>query len=82
MLLHHYYNTCQLSPRKAAALLKSDWIEPDLGPICVALDMHVRRLCAVASEEEETIRTNTENRRNSETFSVRAPLASCATLAT
>ena len=61
MFLNHHDDTSQLAPRKAAALLQSDRIEPEFGPIGIPLDVDMRGFGAVAGIEEEPIGSDAED---------------------
>ena len=66
VLMDHENDTCNLAARKAAAVLKPDGIEPDLGAIGVALDVNVRRLSAITREEEAAVRPDAKDSRHGE----------------
>ena len=53
MFLNHHDDTSQLAPRKAAALLQSDRIEQEFGPIGIPLDVDMGGFGAVAGIDEE-----------------------------
>lgn len=72
MFLNHHDDTRQLASGKATALLQSDRIQPDLGPIGIALDVHMRRFGSVTGVEEESIWTNAEDGRHFSIFIVSA----------
>ena len=62
--IDHENDTRDLAARKAAAVMQADWIEPDLGAICIALDMDVRRLSAITREEEAAVGPDAKDRRH------------------
>jgi len=66
VLSHHQNDTRQFAPGKPAAVLQADWVQPDLGAIGVALDVHVGWLGAVAREEEAPVWPDTQNGRHGE----------------
>jgi hypothetical protein len=68
VLPHQIQDTPQLGPTEATALLKPNGVEPDLGPILLTLDVNVRRLLAVAGEEEEAVRPSAENGWHASTY--------------
>ncbi len=58
MLLDESVNAPYLGSPEAATRLKSDWIEPELRDAVFAFHMHVARLTAVTSIEEESVWAN------------------------
>ncbi len=69
-LADHENDTGEFAARKATAGVKADRIEPNLGPIGIALDMDMRRLRAIASEEKEAVGSDTENSGHGEQFEI------------
>jgi len=61
VLAHHQNDTGEFATGKPTALLEADRIQPDLGAIGISLDMHMRWLGTVAREEEETVRSDTQD---------------------
>lgn len=55
MLTDHENDTSDFAPRKAAAPLEPDRIEPDLGAIGIALDVNVGRLSTITRVEEAAV---------------------------
>ena len=51
----------QFAARKAAAVLKRDGIQPNLGAIRIPLHVNVRGLGAVTGKKEASVWTDTEN---------------------
>jgi hypothetical protein len=47
VLPNHHDDTSQVAPWKAAALLQSDWIEPNLRAMGIPLDVDMHRFAAV-----------------------------------
>lgn len=66
VLMHHQNDTRDLAARKATAVLEPDRIEPDLGPIGVALDMDVRWLGAITGEEKAAVGADAQDGRHGE----------------
>ncbi len=66
VLMNHQNDTRDLASRKAAAVLKPDGIEPDLGAISVALDVDVRRLDAITPEEKAAVGPDAKDGRHVE----------------
>ena len=61
MLAHHQNDTSQFAAWKAAAIVEPNRVQPQFGPVGVALDVNVRRLIPIASEEEAAIRADAQN---------------------
>src|SRR5262249_37084458 len=64
MRLHQTPDAIDFLPAEAVAAFEPDRVEPELGLTIVALDVHVRRLAAIAGVEEEPERPATEHRRH------------------
>jgi len=58
---HHYDDTRKFAMRKAAAVLKPDGIQPDLGAIRIPLHVNVRGLSAVTGEKEASVWSDTKS---------------------
>lgn len=49
---------------EAAAILQSNRLQPKLGEVVIALDMHMRRLIAITRIKEKPVRANSQNGRH------------------
>jgi hypothetical protein len=58
MLPHQLCNLAKLRRPEASTVRETDWVEPELGHMPIALDVDVGRLSAVARVEKEPIGTN------------------------
>jgi hypothetical protein len=53
MPFHNVLKFAQLGPAEPSARMQTDWIEPELGRMAVALDMHVWWLGVITRVEKK-----------------------------
>ena len=64
MFAHQTQDTIKFAPIEAAAFVQAHRVEPNLGAILFPFNVNVRRLKAIASVEEEAVRSKAENGRH------------------
>jgi hypothetical protein len=68
-VLHQSLDPTDLGAPETATISQPNLIKPELRSVLVALDVNVRRFFAVASIEEESVRTNPKYRRHAVSLS-------------
>jgi hypothetical protein len=61
ILCHHLLDFPDILSRKTSTVRKSSWIKPEFRDVFIAFHMDMRWFLTVTSEEEEPIRTNSQD---------------------
>jgi hypothetical protein len=67
------FDPAQLGAAKATAVRQPRWLEPELGPATISLDVYVGRLVAVSGVEEEPVRPRDRSARSILTHQAEGP---------
>jgi len=63
MLFHIRPDASDFAHAEAVVPFQFDWIEPELRPLRISLDVHMGRFVLVTRKEEEPVRPGTQNSR-------------------